>query len=78
LLPLGFLDDLLVKKVDLFNIEVMLKFEHNLHVVSFQLEQLLSLMVVDLKHLKSLLFDLLLKVDIVICGGHEGYSHLTR
>jgi len=38
LLLLSLLNNLLVKEVDLFHIVVMLKFEHNLHVVSFQFE----------------------------------------
>ena len=38
LLFLSLLNNLLVKEVDLFHIEVMLKFEHNLHIVSFQFE----------------------------------------
>lgn len=78
LLSLGLLNNFLIQKVDLFDVKVMLKFEHDLHIVSFEFQKLLSLIVVNPKHFERLLLNLLLKVNIVIGGRHKRDSHLTR
>jgi len=77
LLPLRLLYNLLVKKINFFNIVVMLKCEHDLHVVSFQFQKLLSLVIVNSQQFVFLVFNLFLEFHIVICGGHQGNSHFT-
>lgn len=77
-LLISFFDNFCFIKSDLLHIEVMLKCEKDLHVVSLQLQKLFVLCIVDNEHLILLPFDLLLKVNIVICGFHQADSQVSR
>ena len=57
--------------VDFGDINVMLKFEQLLHIVSFELKNLLIFVIYDSDHLVLLLLDLFLKIHIVIGGSHQ-------
>lgn len=52
----------------------MLKLEELLHVVSFELKNLLIFVIDDSDHLVLLLLDLLLEIHIVVGGSHQSNS----
>lgn len=75
---ISFFDNFCFIKSDLLHVEVMLKGEKDLHVVSLQLQKLFVLSIVDNEHLILLPLDLLLKVNIVISGFHQADSQVSR
>ena len=56
----------------------MLKSKEQLHIIPLKLQQLFVLSIVDDKHLVLLPFDLLLEVNIIVCGFHQADSQVTR
>lgn len=70
----GFLLDLSLKKVDLFNIFLMLKGKERLHVVSLQFEDLFVFRVGQNEDLVLLSLDLILELYIIVGGLHECHS----
>jgi len=74
----SFLDNFCLIQLDLFNIKIMLKLENNLHIISLKLQEMLVLSIVDNEHLVFLPFDLLLKINIIVCGFHQANSQVSR
>lgn len=72
----GFLLDFSLKKVDLFNIKLMLKGKELLHVVSLQLEDLFVFWVGQNEKLVLLSLDLILELYIIVGGLHECHSQV--
>jgi hypothetical protein len=73
---MGFGFDLSLKKVDLFNIFLMLKGKESLHVVSLQLEDLFVFRVGQNEKLVLLSLYLILELNIIVGGLHECHSQV--
>jgi hypothetical protein len=76
-LLVGFFHDLCFVKSNFFDIEIMLKLEDDLHVVSLELKKVFILSICDHEHFVLLPLYLLLEIDIVIGCFHKTDSQVS-